>query len=69
MTNKPVEMDPMTVSVVEDDVVVLGPGPVGLSMTGKAARESARRLREAARAVSGGGEDAEPERGSGGSPD
>lgn len=40
--------EPMTVTVVEGDVVVLGPDAVGISLTPEAAMESARRLEAAA---------------------
>ncbi|WP_165842746.1 hypothetical protein [Phenylobacterium deserti] len=40
--------EPMTVQVVENEVVVLGPDGVGLSLTPAAAEESGRRLIQAA---------------------
>lgn len=40
--------EPMRVTVSEGSIVVLGPGDVGVSMTADAARESARRLVQAA---------------------
>lgn len=40
--------EPMRVTVAEGTIVILGPGDVGVSMTADAARESARRLAEAA---------------------
>jgi hypothetical protein len=40
--------EPMRISVAEGAIVVLGPGDVGVCMTAAAARESARRLMEAA---------------------
>lgn len=45
---KPTEVDPMTVEVVEGEVVITGPDAIGVSITGPAAKESARRLDEAA---------------------
>jgi hypothetical protein len=41
--------EPMTVRVVENEVVVLGPDAVGISLTPEAAEESAHRLLEAAK--------------------
>lgn len=40
--------EPMTVSVVDGEVVVLGPDAVSVSLTPEAAEESARRLTSAA---------------------
>jgi hypothetical protein len=40
--------EPMTVSVVDGEVVVLGPDAVSVSLTPDAAEESARRLKAAA---------------------
>lgn len=45
---KPTEVDPMTVEVVQNEVVITGPDAIGVSITGPAAKESARRLNEAA---------------------
>ena len=45
--------EPMTVQVVEGEVVVLGPDGIGASLTPAAARESGRRLIEAAAAAQG----------------
>ncbi len=41
--------EPMTVRVVEGDVVVLGPDSVAVALTPDAAEESARRLADGAR--------------------
>jgi hypothetical protein len=38
----------MTVTVVEGDVVILGPDAIGVSLTPEAAEESGRRLQQAA---------------------
>jgi len=46
--------EPMTVEVIEDEVVVLGPNGVAVSLTPDAAEESARRLRDAAGQARGG---------------
>ena len=40
--------EPLTVQVVENEVVVLGPNGVGLSLTPAAAEETGRRLIQAA---------------------
>lgn len=40
--------EPMTVRVVDHDVVIIGPDSIGVSLTPEAAEESARRLLEAA---------------------
>lgn len=40
---------PMTVEVVDGEVVVLGPNAIAVALTPRAAEESARRLLEAAR--------------------
>ena len=40
--------EPMTVQVIEDEVVILGPDTVAVSLTPDAAEESARRLTAAA---------------------
>jgi hypothetical protein len=39
--------DPMNVHVVDDEIVILGPDGVAISLTIEAAEESARRLAEA----------------------
>ncbi|HEY8571966.1 hypothetical protein [Phenylobacterium sp.] len=41
--------EPMTVSVIEGEVVILGPDAVSVALTPEAAEESARRLIAAAR--------------------
>jgi hypothetical protein len=48
--------EPMTVRVVDGDVVVLGPDAVAVSLTPDAAEESARRLVEAAGEARRGGD-------------
>jgi hypothetical protein len=40
--------EPMTIRVVEGEIVILGPDSVAISLTPSAAEESARRLMEAA---------------------
>lgn len=45
---KPTEVDPMTVEVVQGEVVITGPDAIGVSISGPAAKESARRLNDAA---------------------
>lgn len=44
----PIFDEPMRATVAEGAIVVLGPGGVGVALTPDAARESARRLTEAA---------------------
>ena len=36
--------EPMTIEVIEGEVVFIGPGPIAFSMTLQAARETAQRL-------------------------
>jgi hypothetical protein len=43
--------EPMTVQVIEGEIVVLGPDGVAVSMTVEAAAESARRLSQAVEAA------------------
>lgn len=55
MTDKhPPETDPMTVDVLDDEVVITGPDGVGVSITSEAAAESARRLSAAAARINRG---------------
>jgi hypothetical protein len=50
-TERPAFEEPMTVQVVDGEIVVLGPDAVGVSITPDAAEESARRLIAAAQAL------------------
>ena len=43
--------EPLAVETFDDEVVITGPGPIGISMTASAAAETARRLALAARQV------------------
>jgi hypothetical protein len=45
--------DPTDADSIDGEVVLIGPGPIAASMTPKAATETARRLRHAARKACG----------------
>jgi hypothetical protein len=53
---RPAFDEPMTVRIVDREIVVLGPDAVGVSMTPQAAAESGRRLLAAAEAARQGAE-------------
>lgn len=48
------ESDPMTVDVLDDEVVITGPDGVGVSLTSESAAESGRRLSAAAKPIRSG---------------
>lgn len=51
MTSRPPETEPMTVEVLSDEVAIVGPDGLGLSITAESAAESGRRLAAAAETI------------------